>query len=230
MGAPYDGPHGKGAVYVLLGSKKGLLGEPSQVIHAEDISDQALATFGWSLSGGLDVDENNYADLLVGAYESDRAVLLKARPVVNVTATLTITKDSFRLEERDCTTSDGTRAVCTRVKVCLAFDGDGVENSLGKLTFDPLFNLMTFLPAPLEIHYRITLDGDVATVPRLYFLDNERQNVEESSKHLDRGSTWCREHQGYLLVSESFELSPLTSFPLLSADCTRQTDPDQHYP
>lgn len=131
VGAPYDGPSSNGVVYILLGSKNGIKTDYAQAIHAEDIADPGLKTFGYSLSGGLDVDENTYNDLLVGAYYSDRAVLLRGRPVVNVTATLTTSKDSVNLEDRDCTTSDGNRALCVTVKVCLSYSGVGVDNRLG---------------------------------------------------------------------------------------------------
>ena len=43
-----------------------------------------LRTFGWSLSGGMDLDGNEYPDLLVGAYESAKAVYLKSSPVVHL--------------------------------------------------------------------------------------------------------------------------------------------------
>jgi len=79
------------------------------------------------------MDENNYNDLLVGAYSSDRVVMLRARPVVNVTATLSTSKDSINLEDRDCTLSDGTRTYCVTVKVCLSFDGISVDPRLSKL-------------------------------------------------------------------------------------------------
>lgn len=77
VGAPYDGPNGRGVVYIYHGSKAGLLKEPSQIIHAEDVQGQAMSTFGFSLSGGIDLDGNMYPDLVVGAYESSKAVTFK---------------------------------------------------------------------------------------------------------------------------------------------------------
>ena len=75
IGAPYEDG---GAVYVYLGSKEGLKSEPSQIIRASDLPVEArlFRTFGYSLSGGLDLDQNGYPDLLVGAYESDTVSLI----------------------------------------------------------------------------------------------------------------------------------------------------------
>ena len=56
----------------------------AQVIFARDLSVSGLRTFGWSLSGGMDLDGNEYPDLLVGAYESAKAVYLKSSPVVHL--------------------------------------------------------------------------------------------------------------------------------------------------
>ena len=76
VGAPYDGPEGRGAVYIFHGSNKGIMEKPSQVIKAEDIF-STLSTFGFSVAGGMDLDENEYPDLVVGAYEADTAVYLR---------------------------------------------------------------------------------------------------------------------------------------------------------
>ena len=46
--------------------------------------DPRLQTFGWSVSGGMDLDGNNYPDVLVGAYESANAVYLRSAPVVHL--------------------------------------------------------------------------------------------------------------------------------------------------
>lgn len=78
VGAPYDGPEGKGAVYIYHGSEKGPLLKPSQVIFAEDVAGSSfLSTFGFSLSGGIDLDGNMYPDLVVGAYEANKALVFK---------------------------------------------------------------------------------------------------------------------------------------------------------
>lgn len=78
VGAPYDGPAGRGAVYVYHGSRDGPLPKASQVIYAEDMPGlKPLSTFGFSLSGGIDLDGNMYPDLAVGAYESNAVITLK---------------------------------------------------------------------------------------------------------------------------------------------------------
>lgn len=78
VGAPYDGPHGRGAVYIYHGSKEGPLAKASQVIYAEDVAGTGyLSTFGFSVSGGLDLDGNMYPDLAVGAYEANKAIVFK---------------------------------------------------------------------------------------------------------------------------------------------------------
>ncbi|TKC50610.1 hypothetical protein EI555_011543, partial [Monodon monoceros] len=77
VGAPFEG---LGKVYIYHGSSRGLLRQPQQVIHGEKLGLPGLATFGYSLSGQMDVDENLYPDLLVGSL-SDHIVLLRPSSV-----------------------------------------------------------------------------------------------------------------------------------------------------
>ncbi|PSN29549.1 Integrin alpha-PS1, partial [Blattella germanica] len=82
VGAPYEG---NGVVYIYLGSENGIIQEPSQKIHARDLrTDIPMRTFGYSLSGGLDLDKNGYPDLMIGAYDVDAVVFLQARPIINI--------------------------------------------------------------------------------------------------------------------------------------------------
>ena len=55
------------------------------MIYGKDV-DTRLQTFGWSLSGGMDLDGNEYPDVLVGAYESANAVYMRSAPVVHLTS------------------------------------------------------------------------------------------------------------------------------------------------
>lgn len=59
VGAPYDGPSGRGAVFVFHGSSDGVLSKQSQICFAETFGPH-LSAFGFSLSGGLDLDKNGY--------------------------------------------------------------------------------------------------------------------------------------------------------------------------
>lgn len=77
IGAPYE--HKGGAVYIYLGTKNGLSKEPSQVLRVSGVE-----TLGYSLSGGVDMDQNDYPDLLVGAYEKDLAILYLTRPIIDI--------------------------------------------------------------------------------------------------------------------------------------------------
>uniref|UniRef100_A0A8C4J5V9 Integrin subunit alpha 3 n=1 Tax=Dromaius novaehollandiae TaxID=8790 RepID=A0A8C4J5V9_DRONO len=80
VGAPFEGP---GKVYIYHSSAEGLLDKPRQVISGSDLGPASMQTFGYSLSGGLDVDSNSYPDLLVGSL-AERIALLRARPVINI--------------------------------------------------------------------------------------------------------------------------------------------------
>ncbi|XP_022916871.1 integrin alpha-PS1 isoform X2 [Onthophagus taurus] len=75
IGAPYEGG---GAIYIYLGSRDGL--KLSQKIHPEK---DGITTIGYSLSGGLDMDNNGYPDLLTGAYASDVVILYRTRPIID---------------------------------------------------------------------------------------------------------------------------------------------------
>ncbi len=48
----------------------------SQVIEGKSLSPSGFQTFGYSLSGGMDMDGNDYPDILVGSMD-DRIALLR---------------------------------------------------------------------------------------------------------------------------------------------------------
>jgi len=59
VGSPYDGADGSGAVYIYHGSPEGIRPLPAQVCKASDIGG-GLAAFGYSVSAGVDMDDNGY--------------------------------------------------------------------------------------------------------------------------------------------------------------------------
>ncbi|KAK6014762.1 FG-GAP repeat protein [Ostertagia ostertagi] len=90
VGAPFAN-EGKGAVYVYLGekSKKEFRRTPAQVITSSDLPNlrRPVKSFGFSLSGGSDLDGNGYPDLVVGAVTGGVVTILRSRPVISIMAT-----------------------------------------------------------------------------------------------------------------------------------------------
>uniref|UniRef100_A0A673NND2 Integrin, alpha 3a n=1 Tax=Sinocyclocheilus rhinocerous TaxID=307959 RepID=A0A673NND2_9TELE len=97
VGAPY---HSKGRVYIWMGNKTGISQMPSQVIDGKDIPGGGFQTFGYSISGGMDVDRNSYPDIAVGSLD-DRVVLLRARPVIHLNNSFTVTPSVISPEDCD---------------------------------------------------------------------------------------------------------------------------------
>ncbi|XP_026170862.1 integrin alpha-3b isoform X2 [Mastacembelus armatus] len=85
VGAPF---HNTGKVYIWMGSKKGISKAPSQEIDGKSVGNE-FKTFGYSISGGMDMDDNSYPDVVVGSLD-DRIALLRARPVVHLTHDFTV--------------------------------------------------------------------------------------------------------------------------------------------
>lgn len=97
VGAPYEVKGG--SVFIIFG---GGFPSTSNVFMAEEVAEQVitardmtkhassvlpygLKTFGSSLSGGQDMDDNGYPDLVVGAYASSAVFLIRARPIIGIT-------------------------------------------------------------------------------------------------------------------------------------------------
>ncbi|XP_068437741.1 integrin alpha-6-like [Clinocottus analis] len=95
VGAPYDG---SGQVYLYYGSSDGINKKPVQVLSS---GSNKVSLFGYSLSGNLDVDNNQYPDLAVGSL-SDSVFVFRARPVVSVSISLKVTPAEIDLAKEQC--------------------------------------------------------------------------------------------------------------------------------
>ncbi|XP_038642519.1 integrin alpha-7 isoform X2 [Scyliorhinus canicula] len=111
VGAPYDG---EGKVYIYHGNNFGLNVIPAQIIDGETVG---VTKFGYSIAGGLDIDDNFYPDMVVGSL-SDSAVLFRACPVINVTKQVYIHPQQIDVELENCRSVQGT---CIDVRACFLY-------------------------------------------------------------------------------------------------------------
>ncbi|XP_045490857.1 integrin alpha-PS2 isoform X3 [Colias croceus] len=190
VGAPYGGENGRGVVYIYHGSEIGIGEKYSQAITAEEIS-PTLTTFGFSLSGGVDLDNNNYTDLAVGAYKSDSVVFLKSRPVVKVMADVKFMGESklISLTDKRCRLANGTQVACAQLMFCLTYNGVNVDQ---------------------QINFEVTLDLDSRqkTSKRMFLMES-RQTVYKTHILLTQGQQECKEAMVYLDEEIRDKLTPL---------------------
>uniref|UniRef100_A0AAX7VSU5 Integrin, alpha V n=1 Tax=Astatotilapia calliptera TaxID=8154 RepID=A0AAX7VSU5_ASTCA len=188
ISAPYGGPNHNGLVYIHNGSPQGPKASPSQRLEGKWASSYMPPSFGYSMSGNTDIDQNGYPDLIVGVFGADKAVLYRARPVISVNATLDITPLIINPEEKNCTLSNTSTPVsCFKVKYCLKVNGHRAPN------------LLTF-----RVHLMLDRLKQKETTKRVFFLHSGTfQYSKDTTVSNGKGPT-CEEQWVYL-VSESHD-------------------------
>ena len=125
VGAPYEG---SGAVYVFRGSRHqsaSAVFHLSQRIYATDLKRvTGLRTFGYSIADtrGVDIDGNEYPDVVVGSYAADAVIVLRTRPVIRVETALSSVPE--RLNPASTTCYDGTVNNCFNITACFRFTAE----------------------------------------------------------------------------------------------------------
>ncbi|XP_074230755.1 integrin alpha-7 isoform X5 [Camelus bactrianus] len=178
VGAPFDGD---GKVFIYHGSSLGLVVTASQVLEGEAVG---IKSFGYSLSGGLDVDGNHYPDLLVGSL-ADTAVLFRARPVLHVSHEVSILPRTIDLEQPNCA---GGHSVCMDLRVCFSYVAS-------PSSYSPV----------VALDY--TLDGDTdrrlrGQVPRVTFLSRG----PDDPKHQASGTVWLKRQRDRVCGDTTLQL------------------------
>ncbi|XP_013875215.1 integrin alpha-V [Austrofundulus limnaeus] len=180
ISAPYGGPDHNGLVYIHNGRPQGPDASPSQVLQGKWASSYMPASFGYSMTGNTDIDQNGYPDLIVGVFGADKAVLFRSRPVIGVNATLDITPQIINPEEKNCQiSSTNTFVSCFKVKYCLAAFGSGAPQTLNfrvDITLDRLKQKETTKRA-LFLHSRTSQYTKNTTVNNDRTLACEEQEV-----------------------------------------------------
>ncbi|XP_011558846.3 integrin alpha-PS1 [Plutella xylostella] len=117
IGSPYEG---NGVVYIHLGNRKtGLSPKADQVIAAESLP-RVLKTFGYSLSGGVDLDANGYPDLLVGAYENSSVALVRTRPIIDIKTSVRPSSTIINVDpsKQGCEADPSANYTCFHFQAC----------------------------------------------------------------------------------------------------------------
>ncbi|NWS20864.1 ITA3 protein, partial [Pachyramphus minor] len=217
VGAPFEG---YGKVYIYHSSAEGLQDKPRQVISGSDLGPTKIKTFGYSLSGGLDVDGNSYPDLLVGSL-NERIILLRARPVINILdKTFSVTPS--KVDPAQCTPKS-----CITVTLCFSYN-----QSAGDPKYQERITLEYTLEADRDRHPpRVRFAGSSSatytgsfTMPdtrcqarELLLLDNIRDKLHPIVLSMN-----------YSLQEKprTFQLGPhsLDSFPVLNQDQSHENE------
>ncbi|XP_068244696.1 integrin alpha-3-like isoform X2 [Palaemon carinicauda] len=133
IGAPYEG---RGAIYIYLGARNGLLEEPSQVIHAEDMPGIPYNAFGYALSGGMDLDGNGYPDLLTSSFCSDRVLLIRARPIIDIeTKVRSENLENIDPTKKGCSEDSEAEETCFSFDACFKMDNNAGTRTGLKLKY-----------------------------------------------------------------------------------------------
>jgi integrin alpha 7 len=121
IGAPYED---NGVIYIHSGTSNGVKETPSQIIKASELPYEFrnIKTFGYSLSGTHDLDQNGYPDLLVGAYESDTIILFRARPIIDIVTSVTGKLTQINPNEKGCAEDQSAQLVCFSFNACFKFN------------------------------------------------------------------------------------------------------------
>jgi hypothetical protein len=85
---------GKGVIYIYHGSKNEMI--LSQKI---EVSDQS-SMFGFSISRGVDIDDNGYNDFAVGAPNSENVYIFKSYPVIHIDIELKSSKSQVEMNDK----------------------------------------------------------------------------------------------------------------------------------
>ncbi|GIY22456.1 integrin alpha-PS1 [Caerostris darwini] len=161
VGAPYE--EGGGAVYIYSGSEDGIIIAPSQVIQPENLKKSgSLQTFGYSINGRIDIDDNSYPDLLIGCYESNAAVLLRSRPVLDIVTSVTGQFSNIDPDKKGCEMDRSAPVVCFSFEACFQFNST-LSSVAQKLKYK--IEAETFTGRKYyRVRFKSSLDGDTPNI------------------------------------------------------------------
>ncbi|XP_032135292.1 integrin alpha-IIb isoform X2 [Sapajus apella] len=190
VAAPYGGPSGRGQVLVFLGQSEGLSSRPSQVLDSPFPTGSA---FGFSLRGAVDIDDNGYPDLIVGAYGASQVAVYRAQPVVKASVQLLV-QDSLNPAVKSCVLPQTKTPVsCFNIQMCVGATGHNIPQKL-------------YLNAELQLDRQKPRQGR-----RVLLLDSQQAGTTLNLDLSGRHSPICQTTMAFLRDEADFrdKLSPI---------------------
>ncbi|XP_036447594.1 integrin alpha-5 isoform X1 [Colossoma macropomum] len=218
IGSPFGGKDQQGLVFIYNGYTKGLREKPSQVLAGQWASNAhpaPPASFGFTLRGGKDLDQNGYPDLIVGAFGVDKAVLYRSRPIVNASATLSVYPTMINPEEKMCTISSGNQTMhvsCVNLSFCLSANGKHLPQNL-------VFNV--------EVQLDQLKQKQKGAVRRALFLDTQQASLQRNLT-VANDARLCHETKIYLRDEKEFRDKLSSIYIALNFSLHPQAAADKH--
>ncbi|KAF2352092.1 FG-GAP repeat, partial [Trinorchestia longiramus] len=158
-----DDDHGK--VFIFNGGPDGLHVTPSQVLSGRDMLRPVFlrpARFGFSLSGGQDIDGNGCPDLLVGAVGANQAVYVRTAPVLTVVGKLEFYPSVVALRSRLCNRTSLTGSTdsftCFELRATLQYNSSVYFSSV-------------------DVDLSLSVDERYPFLRSLFWINNERRQL-----------------------------------------------------
>ncbi|CAH8536857.1 unnamed protein product [Dicrocoelium dendriticum] len=198
VGAPFEDDGG--AVFLYHGTRTGKIGLPAQVICTatldSQLGDGTLKGLGFSIGlKGLDVDNNGYSDVAIGAPLSSTVVVLRTRPIIRFSVHVVLEDGTTVIrgnldQLRDCTAEASTlqgykasKVRCLEAKVFFTYTSiDGVPCSINKQ-----YKVSSLIKAdriPARLH-----ESDSAAMPFVPKKPDGSDQCKSSGMLLQRNST-----------------------------------------
>jgi integrin alpha 8 len=164
VGAPGE-LQGKGRIYIYLGHEFTYITKVAQTIDGSDVSSFTPKFFGYTISGGVDMDNNSYPDVIVGSYASDKVWLLRSRPIITMHARMTFNPRTIDVESRNCSKWSFSQSpvACFKADIKMWYESK-VPN------VKP--------PETADVGYNLTLDFNHPSQYRLRFSDNDHSKTD----------------------------------------------------
>uniref|UniRef100_A0A7N6B9M9 VWFA domain-containing protein n=1 Tax=Anabas testudineus TaxID=64144 RepID=A0A7N6B9M9_ANATE len=193
VGAPLEDDN-SGAVYIYLGDRRtGIRSTFSQRIMGQRIK-PGLRLFGQAIDGTIDMGEDGLPDIVIGSQGT--AVVLRSKPVFNVTSRLSFLPGEIVIEKFDCT--GGNKEVLPMVTLTVCFEMTEVTKSKKEVT-----------SSGLNISYTLDVDPMRQTYRGLFSSsDNKARSITSSC--VLRDDETCLNHTIYMPTCVKDLLSPVS--------------------